>query len=91
MIPAVGGVVVLRRRKVAVYPLLAPFVVVAVSVVLTYGETRYRAPSEVALVLLAAVFIESLFRADEGSEAAASRSPSPTDSEAQPAGGPPLR
>ena len=55
VIPAVGGVVVLRRRRIPVYPLLGFFAIVAVTVATTYGETRYRAAVEVPLVLLAAV------------------------------------
>ncbi len=55
VVPAVGGVVVLRRRRIPVYPLLGFFAIVAVTVATTYGETRYRAAVEVPLVLLAAV------------------------------------
>lgn len=61
MLPlAVGGAIALRRRTVALFPLLAvPFVVV-VATSLTFGETRYRAPAEVVLALLAAVAIDAL-------------------------------
>ncbi len=62
LIPAVAGVLVLRRRRVPVYPLLVPFVVIMAAVAVTFGETRYRAPGEVPLVLLASVFIDSLLR-----------------------------
>ena len=55
VIPAAAGVVVLRRRRIPVYPLLGFFAIVAVTVATTYGETRYRAAVEVPLVLLAAV------------------------------------
>jgi 4-amino-4-deoxy-L-arabinose transferase-like glycosyltransferase len=55
---SIGGVVVLRRRRVPVFPLLAVGLDVVISVVVTFGNTRYRTPFEVSLVLLAAVQIE---------------------------------
>jgi len=55
---AVGGVVSLRRRGVPVFPLLAVGAVVVMSVVVTFGQTRYRSPFEVSLVLLAAAAID---------------------------------
>ena len=68
VIPAAAGVVVLRRRRIPVYPLLGFFAIVAVTVATTYGETRYRAAVEVPLVLLAAVGLSaglaSVTRAD---------------------------
>jgi 4-amino-4-deoxy-L-arabinose transferase-like glycosyltransferase len=57
---AVGGVVRLRRRGVAVFPLLAFFLIVVVAVGLTIGSVRYRAPAEVPLAILAAVGIDAL-------------------------------
>jgi 4-amino-4-deoxy-L-arabinose transferase-like glycosyltransferase len=59
VIPGAAGVVVLRRRRIPVYPLLGFFAIVAVTVATTYGETRYRAAVEVPLVLLAAVGISA--------------------------------
>ena len=59
VLPAAAGVVVLRRRRIPVYPLLGFFAIVAVTVATTYGETRYRAAVEVPLVLLAAVGISA--------------------------------
>ncbi len=59
---SVGGVVVLRRRGLPVYPLLAVGADVVVSVVLTFGQTRYRSTFEVSLVLLAAVGVDALLR-----------------------------
>lgn len=55
LIPAAAGVLVLRRRRTPVYPLLGFFGIVIVTVATTYGEPRYRAAVEVPLVLLAAV------------------------------------
>ncbi|MGI9032724.1 MAG: glycosyltransferase family 39 protein [Acidimicrobiales bacterium] len=54
-VAAVAGAVVLRRRQVPLSPLIALFVTVAVTVAVTYGETRFRASAEPALVLLSAV------------------------------------
>jgi 4-amino-4-deoxy-L-arabinose transferase-like glycosyltransferase len=62
LVPAAGGVVVLRRRRVAVYPLLAPFAIVALAVAVAFGETRYRAPSELCLVVLAGVGLDAAWR-----------------------------
>jgi 4-amino-4-deoxy-L-arabinose transferase-like glycosyltransferase len=42
-----------RRRGTPIFPLLAPIVVVTVSVGMTFGQVRYRVPAEPALVLLA--------------------------------------
>jgi hypothetical protein len=53
---ALAPVGALRLRRVGrpVFPLLAPIVVVTISVALTFGQFRYRAPAEPALVLLVA-------------------------------------
>ncbi len=58
---SVGGLVILRRRRVPVLPLVAIGLDVAVSVALTFGQTRYRSTFEVALVLLASVQIDWLW------------------------------
>jgi 4-amino-4-deoxy-L-arabinose transferase-like glycosyltransferase len=55
---AIGGAVILRRRRVPILPLLAVGLVSVVSVVITFGNTRYRTPFEVSLVLLASVQID---------------------------------
>jgi 4-amino-4-deoxy-L-arabinose transferase-like glycosyltransferase len=47
------GAVRLRRRGAPIFPLLAPIVVATLSIALTFGQLRYRAPVEPALVLLA--------------------------------------
>ncbi|HEV3451302.1 MAG TPA: glycosyltransferase family 39 protein [Acidimicrobiia bacterium] len=57
---SVAGAVVLRRRRVTGYPLLAPIAVVLITVALSYGNTRFRAPAEVMLAVLAAVAIDAL-------------------------------
>jgi 4-amino-4-deoxy-L-arabinose transferase-like glycosyltransferase len=57
---AVAGAVLLRRRGVWLWPFLSFLVVTAVTVAFTYGETRYRNPVEVPIVVLAAVAIDEL-------------------------------
>jgi hypothetical protein len=53
---AVWGVVVSRRRKVAVWPLVVPLALVTVAAAfLTAGLPRYRAPAEPGFVVLAAI------------------------------------
>jgi 4-amino-4-deoxy-L-arabinose transferase-like glycosyltransferase len=58
---SIGGLVILRRRRVPVLPLVAVGLDVAVSVALTFGQTRYRSTFEIALVLLASVQIDWLW------------------------------
>lgn len=52
---AVCGAVILRRRGVPVFPLVAVVADIVVAVLLTYGQTRFRAPLEPLLVILASV------------------------------------
>ena len=62
LLAAIGGSVVLwrRRRWAALWVLGAPIAVVTVGAVITYGQTRFRAPAESSLALLAAVGIVAL-------------------------------
>ena len=59
---AAAGAVIARRRGIPIYPLLAFPAIVLLSVLLTIGQTRYRAPAEISLTLLAAVAIETGLR-----------------------------
>jgi 4-amino-4-deoxy-L-arabinose transferase-like glycosyltransferase len=52
---AIYGLVVMRRRKIPILPLVALAVIATFAAAITFGVTRYRAPAEVALVLAAAV------------------------------------
>jgi 4-amino-4-deoxy-L-arabinose transferase-like glycosyltransferase len=56
---AIVGAVVLwrRRRKGVLWVLGTPMIVVTIGAVITYGQTRFRAPAEPALAVLAAVGI----------------------------------
>jgi 4-amino-4-deoxy-L-arabinose transferase-like glycosyltransferase len=52
---SVAGFVVLRRKRIPIYPLLAFFVIVIISSAITFGDPRYRACTEVPVLLTAAV------------------------------------
>jgi 4-amino-4-deoxy-L-arabinose transferase-like glycosyltransferase len=52
---AVGGLVMLRRRRVIIYPLVSLAVIATVAAMLAFGSTRYRVPAEIAIVVAAAV------------------------------------
>ena len=56
---AVAGAVIARRREIPIYPLLVFPVVVVLTVLLTIGSVRYRAPAEIPLVILAAVGLDA--------------------------------
>jgi hypothetical protein len=55
---SIGGTVVLRHRRILVFPLWAMAVDVLAVFILSFGQTRYRVTFEVSLVLLAAVQLE---------------------------------
>jgi 4-amino-4-deoxy-L-arabinose transferase-like glycosyltransferase len=64
--PLVGlagaGIVILRRRKIALLPLLTPILIVTLIAAAFYGLVRFRAPAEVSIVVLAAVGLDTLVR-----------------------------
>lgn len=62
VLAVVGILVVSRRPSVTVWPLLAVLVTVLVTVALTFGQTRYRAPAEPAVVVLAAAALTAWHR-----------------------------
>jgi 4-amino-4-deoxy-L-arabinose transferase-like glycosyltransferase len=59
LLAAIGGAVVLarRRRFLRLWLVLTPAAVVTIGSVATYGQTRFRAPAEPTLAVLAAVAI----------------------------------
>lgn len=59
---SVAGVVAFRRRGEPSFPLTVWLVNVAITVVVFYGMTRFRAPAEPSLVLLGAVGLLALVR-----------------------------
>ena len=52
-IASVFGIFVMRRRKIPVTPCAALILNVVISTAITFGQSRYRASAEVALVLMA--------------------------------------
>jgi hypothetical protein len=52
---AIYGLVVMRRRRVPIIPLVAIVVIATFAAAITFGVTRYRAPAEVPLVLAASI------------------------------------
>jgi 4-amino-4-deoxy-L-arabinose transferase-like glycosyltransferase len=54
-----GGVMLRRRHVVPLYPLIAPIVVVVLTVMVTYASTRFRTTAEPAFVVLAAVAVDA--------------------------------
>ena len=57
---AAAGLVILRRRRVPLIPLVAPIVIVTLMAAMFYGLIRFRVPAEVSLVVLAAVALDAL-------------------------------
>lgn len=58
---AIFGAVTMRRRKIPLIPMVALFVIATFAAAITFGVTRYRAPFEVALVVMAAIGVEGLW------------------------------
>jgi 4-amino-4-deoxy-L-arabinose transferase-like glycosyltransferase len=73
---AILGALVLRRRGIGIWIMVAPFVVVSLTALLTYGNQRFREPADIALVVLAAVALDALWRrrAKDPSESVGTRS-----------------
>jgi len=59
---AVAGALVLRRRRMPLWIILMPAVVVSATALLTYGNLRFREPAELSVVVLAAVALDALWR-----------------------------
>jgi 4-amino-4-deoxy-L-arabinose transferase-like glycosyltransferase len=62
---AVYGFLVLRRRRVPVWILTAPFITVTLTTLVAYGSVRFRHSAELSLVVLAAVALDRLWAAGE--------------------------
>jgi hypothetical protein len=58
---ALIGLVLLRRRRRPILPLVAQFAMVAITAVLAYGTIRFRMPADVALVVLVGVTLDAAF------------------------------
>lgn len=55
-----AGAFMLRRRGVPVFPLVGVALTVAASMVLAFGDTRYRTPFDTCVALLAAVTVDAI-------------------------------
>ena len=58
---AIYGLVLMRRRRIPILPLVAIAVIATFAAAITFGVTRYRAPAEVALVVAAAIGIATVW------------------------------
>jgi hypothetical protein len=56
---AIGGLVVLRRRKQPLLPMLTLAALVTITAVIFYGALRFRVPADVAIVACAAVALDA--------------------------------
>jgi hypothetical protein len=83
---AIAGIVLLRRRRLALWILLAPALMVSVTALLTYGNQRFRAPAELTVVVMAAVAADALWRRRRGAGAASSVQPTGDVGQRRPAG-----
>jgi 4-amino-4-deoxy-L-arabinose transferase-like glycosyltransferase len=59
---AIGGIVVLARRKVPISPLVALAINATIAAATTAGVPRYRVPAEPAIVVGAAVALDAIWR-----------------------------
>jgi len=59
---AVGGGVVLHRRRVPLTPMVAMVMTLTVTAALAYGITRFRTSADVLIVVLAGVALDALLR-----------------------------
>jgi 4-amino-4-deoxy-L-arabinose transferase-like glycosyltransferase len=76
---AVGGAIVARRERTWTWPLVAPFAVVLVAMLVFNGEPRFHAMADLGLVVLAAFAIDRLLTRRRPSVAKPSRSSTRAD------------
>jgi 4-amino-4-deoxy-L-arabinose transferase-like glycosyltransferase len=62
LVLSIAGLVVLRRRRIPIFPYVAIALSVTITVALSFGITRYRAPVDVVMPLLSAVAIDAFLR-----------------------------
>ncbi len=60
LLPAIAGLVILRRRRVAIWPLVAMAAMVTITAVGVYGHPRFRTVGDLVLLVAAAVAIDAL-------------------------------
>jgi hypothetical protein len=74
---AIAGLVVMRKRRVPIFPFLAIAAATTLTVALSFGITRYRAPVDVVLPVLAAVAIDAALRRRHGPRPTVTEDPPP--------------
>jgi hypothetical protein len=60
LLPAAAGIVVLRRRRQRMWPLLMMGVMVTLTALYAYGAVRFRTPGDLALLVLAGVAVDAI-------------------------------
>jgi peptidoglycan/LPS O-acetylase OafA/YrhL len=60
LIPGIAGLVILRRRRVMVWPLVSMLAMVTVTAVAVYGHIRFRTVGDLVVIVGAAVTIDAL-------------------------------
>ncbi len=58
---AIAGILVTRRRGETILPLIAPLIVIFITVTITFGQSRYRASIEPAVAVMAAIAAEAVW------------------------------
>ena len=59
---SVYALVIMRKRRVPISPMIAIFAMVTITVAMAMGITRYRVGADVALTILGGVAIDGLIR-----------------------------
>lgn len=60
LVPAVVGLVVLRRRRTPIWPLLSMVAIVSLTAVAVYGHVRFRTPGDLVVLVAAAVALDAV-------------------------------
>lgn len=77
---AIPGALALRRRRVALWPLLMLAVLVSIAAAMTFGFSRYRLAAEIPLTVLAGAGIDAAWRWATARSRGARPSPAPQGS-----------
>src|ERR671910_3544002 len=59
---AIAGLILLRRRREPIVPMVALAAMVTITAALFYGAIRFRVPADVAIVVCAAVALDAVWR-----------------------------
>jgi 4-amino-4-deoxy-L-arabinose transferase-like glycosyltransferase len=79
---AIGGLVVMRRRRVPIFPFVAVIGATVVTVAMSFGITRYRAGVDVLVPVLAAVALAALWQHFRSPEPTTTPAPELTETSA---------